>query len=526
MIPSVSSGQQSASPQPAFGLAPPLAVTVMRNDVLSRGVIDIFGETPTTLAFSRNCYDFGEKALDLALWIGATLVAPVWLDNALSNRADAKIRQQFSQYLAKRPATEKLTGKGIHRLAKRLDQLGRHSILQLPWGWLRGSDHGQGLPHTPLGNVLGSASGSSSKLTKLAKDIGFHSTESLKQLLNNTSAKNKILAAKLGILVADLAMMGGANLLGAWGKNWLTKTLSGKAGFSGEFNYAHDDYLTQQTQHYETHKGRRFLQSLGLVAGITAAIPALVVAGIHSKGKTLGGKLLKRFANSLNYHQGVFTSKWLMLWGGFLSWLGVYTLAARDKHERREELIHAAVLVPTYIVGDDVVGGLGSKALQSNANLAKHGVDFVKKGVAGLPAARPLWEVLADVGQNTAHPVYKAARANSWFGLLGATVLTVAAIPLINHPTTRQLALKEQTAQSQNTSLSSRQRLLNLLKTPLPRLPQGSGDQVFASLSGNSPAVRHPDPPLVTPNFNRVHQGKAVGASELAFALQRFQGDV
>lgn len=529
MIPSGQLKPAPKPPAPVFSGAVPLSVMLMRNDVLNRAVIDLAGEGPATVGFARNRYDRLEKTADMLLWLAATIIAPVVVDNYLSEQADRRLRQRFSQYLlASPPKSKGDVGKTVlHRLANRLEGLGKHSVVRAPWEFLgewlgneaEHSSRAKGLPHVPLGKRqvqtgIEKLLGTAEQRATLVKEIGFHSEKALIDFFKNSAARNGVLAAKMGILVADLAIMGGANLLGAWGKNWLTENISGKKGFSGEFNYANQAYLDEQAAEYDKHKRRRFRQSVALVGGLTVGVPAMVLAGIHSKGKTVLGRGLKALTNSLNYHQGVYTSKWLMLWGGFLSWLGVYTLAARDKHERREDLIHAAVLVPTYIVGDDVVSGIGAKWLQARQPIAKHGINLMKKNSLGLPEAKPLWDVLAEVGHNTAHPVYKAAKLNSWLGLLGATALTATAIPLINHPWTRKAAMAEQEKQS---PLSESEAIKGTTFTD-----KVTG-HIYTALSGKSPVVKRHDPPLIGPNFNQSHaHNGSVGVNRLKEAISRF----
>lgn len=97
----------------------------------------------------------------------------------------------------------------------------------------------------------------------------------------------------------------------------------------------------------------------------------------------------------------------MVVWGGFLSWIIVGSLAARDKHELREHLTKTCTTLFAYTFLDDIISGVG--ALIINRSSQKSGVTTVERGRLGFPKALSLARVLEQAG-DTSHWVYKQAK--------------------------------------------------------------------------------------------------------------------
>ncbi|MCA9842015.1 MAG: hypothetical protein KC475_07820 [Cyanobacteria bacterium HKST-UBA03] len=398
------------TPRPGFGQAPPLplSVTIATNQVWNRLVVGLLGYEASQVATSRNPYELVERGLHVISWIGVGILMPLLLERFVSPRISNHLRKKF-----KLPQSNQ-------------------SLLRIPFQLL---DHNQ--HHRRIAHYVAAAQRRHPVALSQLSDYGLTSFKPLynKQLLSD------ILMAKQGILLLDLLMLGSQGQLYAWGKNWLSKRLSGKMGYTGEFNYASDAYLRKQTKQYEAQKKARTQRSLWVGYGANIALPLLIVGPLlRNKGIKSGGigfGKLKQLIPILNYTNAIFMSKWVMLWNDVFNWSFANFSAARDKHEVRERLWEHGSFYFFFYFGDVLLSGLGAQALakQFKAQGRKMPLSLVKHHkVLGLrlPIATHLNSIYEAVGRQPNHWLYKAARRNFWAGLLG-TSLGMALIKIGNN---------------------------------------------------------------------------------------------
>lgn len=412
----------------------PFSVLFQNNQLINRSYIELLGYAPPTIALARNRYERYEKALDEACWLLLAVVGPVIIERVLSQRVTTSFRQdpKLAKYFTDLPKYTPENGL-FRRLHQAISHMGKNSPLRVQWQWLQQ----QAMPITDT-----------EINRQRVKDLGVKSLSALQEMVKDSYARKRLIRSKMAVVVLDLVLMATSNFISQWGKNALTERLSHQSGFSGTLNYASKAYQSEKNKTYQQEKDKRWKQSLGVAVGVITGISSFILGGISVKGT---GKLKQAWRNSVsslfNYSNGIFMSKWLTLFGGFGTWLILGMLAARDQNELREHVIKTGVLAATYTVGDDLLSGLGAKFLQGKKVVKQAGVNVVKDGLFGLPDSVKLQELLVELkakGMDETHKVYKLAKANFWFGLAGAALMTGAAVPLLNNWYTKKKVLAEQ----------------------------------------------------------------------------------
>jgi len=432
--------QTSKHPQIAFGSAQalPFSVVLQNNGLLNRGFIDMFGYTPFAMGVARNMYERIEVAFDMLTWLLFGLIAPVVVDKALNQKLSKKITEHpnFKPYFQALPSITKPLSSSLpwfQRLGNHIGQMGRSSVFRIPLEWLH--------PHFRLNNPEQQA--------HWLKEIGL-SPKALNTLLQKDTFRRQVLRGKLAILLLDMSLIMFSGLLAMWGKNAITRQLSGKKGFSGEFKYADKTYLEEKSQNYEKNKKKRFWLSVGMNILGTVSLPLLLHGLLATpKQSQFLNTLRRKFVPLFNYSNAIFMSKWVAFWVGLYNWLLLGTLTARDGNERREHLVRVTTAMLLHNLGDDLFGGWRGKLLEKKHQklLTENGIRLVQKGNFGLWSPISLQKVLTALKTKTdnpmSHPIYKIARLNYWLSLLFATMTVGALVPLGNYWFTKQKVLAE-----------------------------------------------------------------------------------
>lgn len=368
----------------------------------------MFGWGGPAILTARNKYERIEKALDVGSWlvVGATL--PILLG------------QVFNKAL-------------VPQLLLKPNQLPAQATpLHLPWQWVDDAQR----------NAWQAAPKAQQEALSTALQ-----QQGLRDLADLTPAvTQRLRALKLGVLTLDMVLMATKGQGYFWGKNWLTEKLSGKKGFSGEFNYATNDTLQRNSKAYEQDHRRRLLTSVAIGYGSALALPTLIYTLLKSpvqSGKGVVGQLKRAMHAGFNHTDGIYMSKWILSWHTLFNWNIPALLSSRDKHERRETLVKTSTALFLYTLGDDLTTGLLAKHL-NRLSLKKAGVSILSStpGLLGLPRLRPLHELLATHGPQSLP--YKLGVFNFWGGVVGACAAINTVLPLLNNYYTHQQVMKEQ----------------------------------------------------------------------------------
>ncbi len=383
----------------------PFWVQLHKNELLNRFAIDTLGYSSWSVIIARNKYERLENALDWGGWLLAGLALPYVIERGVNRLYHSKLAKKFKH-------------RGVIKNVKN-----KQTLLSMPFQWLDKTAKKQ------LNNKSG----------KAAAVYGIKNFKKMTPKLANA-----VMWGKLLILWIDLLLLAGKNQGYAWVKNWLTEKLSGKKGFSGEFKYASNDYLKQQSQKYEQSKKKRKIISLSIGFGGALLFPLALLAVLKIKGKSSASKWLKNKVKAFNYTDAIFMSKWVLLVSNLTNWAPATILSSRDKHEMREKITKMLVFDALFFLGDDLISGVTAKLLSKNKKLE---TVIVKKGkTLGLPRLVPLHEVYQKTGFNKKSLAYRLARNSFITGLLGTAAALGIAMPLLNFYFTKKKVLKEQNA--------------------------------------------------------------------------------
>ncbi len=378
----------------------------LKNQVVNRGVIDIFGYQLPMWIFARNGSERLEKILDGAFFLGLGLAIPILLQRTLAKVYQNVLVKQFA------------LPKGVTPLQTNFEQL----------------DVAKLLPHSDHVDQLAKAWGvKAGKVPKLA------------QWVRN---------AKLLIIGVDLLFLMSQNMAYYWTRNKMTEKLSKKEGFSGEFNSVTDLQLQENSAYYQRSKAR--LKKFSSAAWLTgfAGLPLLMLAALTTKQTTgvMGG--LKKMLPFFNYHKTIYMSKWVMFWSTFFGYNLMGLLSARSPNEKREHLTKAVMLDVLFYLGDSVFSGLNGWWLQhrSKHKEAVKGVALYQRGWLGIPIERSLEAIREDAAYQrlaTHNPELRAtveqlARRNFRVGLVTTSLLLGVGTTVLNNVYTHAKLITQQ----------------------------------------------------------------------------------
>ncbi|MFM7468778.1 MAG: hypothetical protein ACKO37_04705 [Vampirovibrionales bacterium] len=397
----------ASHPTRRFG-SEPFPVLLERNQVLNRTVLDIFGWGGPAILTARNKYERIEKGLDVGSWLVVGVTTPILLGQLFNRLLVPK--------LLLKPYNLPDTTKPLH----------------LTWQWL------------DQANLKAWNQASQAERQMLSRELHHHGFHGLQALTPEITSR--IRALKLGVLTMDMLLMATKGQGYYWGKNWLTEKLSGKQGFSGEFNYANNTTLEKNTATYQREHKKRLQASLWIGYGSALTLPLLIYGLLKSpvqSGKGIVGQLKRLMHAGFNHTDGIFMSKWIIAWHTMFNWNIPALLSSRDKHERRETLIKGGTTLVLYTIGDDITTGLIAKQLNRWC-VKKTGQTILSdiKGPLGLPRLKPLHTLLATYGQNSLP--YRLGVLNFWGGILGACAAINTLLPLVNNYYTHKKVMQEQ----------------------------------------------------------------------------------
>jgi len=407
---------------PQFGAGEPWDVYISKNQVLSRLVVETLGSDPWILIFARNKYERYEKLFTTLCWLIVGLALPIGTQIGFRNWQNKLIRQKYH-------LPEKLSP-----LAVDFELLDRS----------RTSD-------AAFVREL-------QRFTKKAgESVQFSNTE-IKELLPKVKAlRNRLLHTKVGVIMfLDLVFMGINGQVANWGKNIITKRLTGSESFSGSRKYADKAYQEKNNQHYQKSKNSRLIGSLAAGVFGVVAFPLLFYGMLKSKqpvGKGFLGQL-KKMTPAFNYTDAVYMSRWLIAWHGFFNFVAPGWFAARDFNEFREHTTRNIALYFFFFFGDGIIGGLLGKAMQ---NKVKDIALFTNKklGPIRIPWMVPPHQIQEQLKQNptlkaeTKALITKLTRLNFWASIVATALGLGVSTTLVNNWYTKRRVLKEQRAMAQ-----------------------------------------------------------------------------
>ncbi|MEB3206755.1 MAG: hypothetical protein VKK59_05350 [Vampirovibrionales bacterium] len=374
---------------------------IIKNQVLNRAVIENIGFLPWRTAFARNKFERVEALMDSVSWWVIGLALPLLIQIPLTRHLNPKITKQY-QLSNKTPIAI-----GLEKLNW---QVFKNPALK----------------------------------RQLCQELGLKNAAKLRPLMR------QLTTIKLGMIFIDLFFMGLKQQLYFAARNWFTERWSHKKGFSGTFNLATDKQQTDNAKALEHGKKKR--EKLALIGNLfsVVALP-LMLLGIMSRApkntKSIAHKL-KSVLPFVNYHKGVYLTKWLMLWLSAFGWNLSSYLYARDNNERRETITRSAFTDFFFVVGDDLFSGLAAWMFQKRHQKALDGVKLYERKWLGVPIGRMLDEVMVDAQKTGKKSVIaladQLARWHFRIGILTTSLFLGIGLTLMNNQVTKRKVLEEQ----------------------------------------------------------------------------------
>lgn len=384
----------------------PWDVQLSKNEVYNRGFVEIFGFCSWQVIFARNHFERLERLLDTGSYLLLGTIAPLLLDK-MANK-------YIKQYLLKKHPSAFIKNKT--HLATPVD---------IPFECLDQAALKKGI----------------NKSAHLLTKIQQRGLQTLPKAL-----ANKILAAKLGFLTFDLMALATVNQCFSWGKNWLTEKLSAQKGFSGILGLASKEYREAESEKMETSKSKKVKASLIIGFVGNALLPALLYIGLKNKtpigSKNLMGKA-KSLIKTFNYTDTIYFSKFALLWSTIFNYNISMILASRDKNELRETIVKQSLMDLFYFIGDDAISGWWAKSLQHKYAKQLKGIQLYKKGIWGIPLAKPSAQLYKHSNQPAQKLANQLSRQSFWAGLIGTSICLGIAMTLANNWYTRKKVLRE-----------------------------------------------------------------------------------
>lgn len=189
-----------------------------------------------------------------------------------------------------------------------------------------------------------------------------------KNILNNFKGrehelKEHMIKIKSNIMRADMLATGLTVGAIPWFINDISKLITGRKGYTGEFLLADKDYTDKMNQKHDKMKSKLMLGMAGAIIANGIFWPAMLKKGMLSKNPN---KFLKFFKNNtaiFDYKKGMFMSlatyALLELFGNSPSWV----LATRDKHERKNMAIQLLIGDALFFGGDFVLNNIAGRTI-------------------------------------------------------------------------------------------------------------------------------------------------------------------
>lgn len=300
-----------------------LSSRIESNTIFNRCLMDIGGWEAPLFIMANNDTERKERASKSALYVLGTFASPLLLMPFLNKR-----------YLCKNGIIEKFKDKGL-------------DIIQLS------NKHLTGTTEQFIDGIK-----------ELGKEL--KREKEFKNILDNFKGrehelKDRMIKIKSNIMQAD--MLATTLFIGAipWYINDISRLITGRKGYSGEFLLADKNYTDKMNQKHDKMKPKLMLGMAGAIIANSIFWPAMLKKGMLSKSPNKFLKFFKNNAAMFDYKKGIFMSlatyALLELFGDSPSWI----LATRDKHERRNMAIQLLMGNALFFGGDFVLNNVAGR---------------------------------------------------------------------------------------------------------------------------------------------------------------------
>lgn len=299
------------------------------NNVANKGLMEIGGYAVPGVVMANNKVEARERAEKAGLAFGFSFLAPLVFLPLLNrsflkmygvsktfNKGEAQIMRLSKKYLAG-SADEMI--KGINELKAELKE--KHPNINQAFDGILKNFEGKG--------------------------------EELKQKLIGVNDK---------IMLSDFILTG--SLMGSiyWISNAITKKKTGRDGFSAEYKMAGKNYVEGKAQKYKKEHDTNILKAAGILA-----LGALGLSTVFRKGMRADGQnLIKKHASILDYKEGIYMSRAILLLITLFGDIPNTLLASRDREELKYNIIKNGVVYGTFFGGDLILNNIVARILDKS----------------------------------------------------------------------------------------------------------------------------------------------------------------
>ncbi len=321
------------------------------NNVANKGLMELGGYSIPGVIMANNKVEARERAEKASLFFGFSFFAPLLFLPILNktflkmhkvadrfDNNEAQIMKMSKEFLSKDPD---YMLKGINTLKEELKTKSK----------LKNAEIG-------FDNILNKFKGNGGELQKRLIKVHSH------------------------VLLADIILTGG--LMGSvyWISNAITKKKTGRDGFSAEFEMADKTHVEQKAQKYrEKHKNDCYKANAILLTSALAASLAFK-KGMLAKGSNF----VKKHAAALDYKDGIYMSRAILLvvtlFGDFPNTM----LSSRDKEESKYNLIKNLLGYSVFFGGDVLLNNVMARVMDKTCK----NVNLINK--EKLSEEAPLWK--------------------------------------------------------------------------------------------------------------------------------------
>lgn len=301
------------------------------NTLLNRGIVDVFGYAIPTSLNANNKHEARERIISSSIYFAIAFLSPV-ITMPLFNKF----------FLQRAGIIEKFNDKGVEivRLSK------KHLVEKVP-------QMEKGIEE--LIYDLRDNPNTSKKTREKFKDVEEIFNKVIEKFGDKEKFRETLLKTHTKIAIADYIITGLMLIATCFGVKNLTKKLTGRTGFSAEYEMADENYTKKKSQKHEENLNKKILISVAALLAGSVGVNKFVQKSFLKENPRGLMKSIKKNAAEFNYTNGIYMK---MMPYFLLSVIGdfpPFLLSTRDKYELRDASVRLAMCTAIFFGGDAVL---------------------------------------------------------------------------------------------------------------------------------------------------------------------------
>lgn len=179
--------------------------------------------------------------------------------------------------------------------------------------------------------------------------------------------QKKLIKVHDKVLLCNFILTGA--LMGSvyWISNAITKKKTGREGFSAEYKMADKNYVEGKAQKYKKERNANILESAGILATGALSLSMIFKKGMLSKRENL----IKKYASTLDYKEGIYMSRAVLLLISLFGDIPNTLLSSRDDEELKYNIIKNGALYGIFFGGDLILNNIVARILDRTCKNVK-----------------------------------------------------------------------------------------------------------------------------------------------------------